>query len=1043
MPLEGNLTVTSSNFVSRAPEMDDKFHTWRQQHELDRQQQHEHQLQEHFKMVLSQQRQEADQMKAANKTNELINSIKNKDKNKESAVASNAVKKHLQKFVIGRQKGKILDSYPSSLLDRPRGLHWAPSLDERTDSHDAIYPAGVYDNKYDDFPLRKTASEPNLKVRSRLKQKLSTDQRSSPLLARRNDVKADLANRLRKRINPELVNQTSESCNSAPNSTPSSPPNADIPMLSAIPHVEADLHGLNLHKPSDPSSSGDLYTSPSLPNILIGMSQKHGSEKGAFLLRDHDLSPLVSRTSSLPGPLTQSTSKRLSYSPPGPSCAPSKISSPPGPIRPSHLTRPHKTLIRTHSAPTTASQLQHHILQRKQARILQQQQKLLQNLGYVTRPEFAHLYPNLLPTHLENDDKQESYLKQYQAYKGLASARFPDLAEEKFTSENAEVHYPRNDSVHRVNFAPHPIPLLIKPDLPSTVQEEDLLQNSSYPQTIPETKYVKRIHELSHKPLLRTQSSPVTSFMKKDLSQEQYRCTTGIAYSPVMLKHGCACGDDHIENGGRLQAIWERLTKCGLVSDKPHTESMCELIDARKATTDELQLVHTQDHTLRYGTTSLARKELDLCSKFIVLPCGGVGVDNGIDIETVWNELDTINAARMAVGCTVDLALLVAENKLKNGFALVRPPGHHAQKSLAMAFCYFNSVAVAARKLQAEAKMRRILIVDWDIHHCNGTQNIFYHDATVLVISLHRYDDGKFFPGTGAIQEVGAGRGVGYNVNIAFNSGLQPPMGDAEYLAAFHAVVLPIAQEFDPDFVLVSSGFSAAKGHPPALGGYTVSPQCFGYLTQSLSHLANGRLVLVLEGGFELQSLSDCSEACVRVLLGDSEFASLPEESITQKPHNLAVTAIRRVISIQAKYWRWLDVSLANLSHQEWTSLARENETVRAMASLSVKAQNNVNMRERMTSWHSEHRTCSMDKGTSGESFPKDNETSKALYENVLVVDEKSPSDISMSAESSPLDVVGTSNPSSPCSVPNLNRTDEIIDDVSNNREECMSKEAS
>lgn len=165
-------------------------------------------------------------------------------------------------------------------------------------------------------------------------------------------------------------------------------------------------------------------------------------------------------------------------------------------------------------------------------------------------------------------------------------------------------------------------------------------------------------------------------------------------------------------------------------------------------------------------------------------------------------------------------SLQVAKGELKNGFALVRPPGHHAEHEEAMGFCYFNSVAIAAKQLLLRKLAHRILIVDWAIHHGNGTQNAFYDNPNVLYISLHRHDHGNFYPGTGSPVECGNAAGLGFNVNIAWAGGLSSPMADAEYLAAFRAVVLPIAHSFDPDIVLVSAGFDAAVGHPHPMGKY-------------------------------------------------------------------------------------------------------------------------------------------------------------------------------------------------------------------------------
>ena len=176
----------------------------------------------------------------------------------------------------------------------------------------------------------------------------------------------------------------------------------------------------------------------------------------------------------------------------------------------------------------------------------------------------------------------------------------------------------------------------------------------------------------------------------------------------------------------------------------------------------------------------------------------------------------------------------MARGDLKNGFALVRPPGHHAEFEEAMGFCYFNNIAIAAKQLIANKLANRILIVDWAIHHGNGTQHAFYDNPNVLYISLHRHDHGNFYPGTGSPIECGNGAGLGYNINIAWAGGLTQPMGDAEYLAAFRAIVLPIGHSFDPDIILVSAGFDAAIGHPHPIGNIN-----FGYLFQIIQHLLN------------------------------------------------------------------------------------------------------------------------------------------------------------------------------------------------------------
>ncbi|XP_056418723.1 histone deacetylase 7 isoform X2 [Hyla sarda] len=453
----------------------------------------------------------------------------------------------------------------------------------------------------------------------------------------------------------------------------------------------------------------------------------------------------------------------------------------------------------------------------------------------------------------------------------------------------------------------------------------------------------------AHRPLSRAKSSPASaSLPTQDPSSktmtlsvpeqaDKPRFTTGIVYDSVMLKHQCTCGDNsnHPEHAGRIQSIWSRLQERGL-------RNSCECIRGRKATLEELQSVHTETHVLLYGTNPHNRLKLDnrklagILSQrmFVMLPCGGLGVDS----DTIWNDHHSSNAARWAAGSIIELAFKVVTGELKNGFALVRPPGHHADPSTAMGFCFFNSVAIAAKQLQHRQDVRKILIVDWDVHHGNGTQRVFYRDPNVLYISLHRHDDGNFFPGSGAADEVGASSGEGFNVNVAWAGGLDPPMGDAEYLAAFRTVVMPIAHEFSPDVVLVSAGFDAAEGHPAPLGGYKVTAKCFGHMTRQLMSLAGGRVVLALEGGHDLTSICDASEACVSALLGN-EIDPIPEETLRQRPNQNAVRSLETVIQVQSKYWNSVKRFASKVGYSLLEAQKHDRDevdTVTALASLSV-----------------------------------------------------------------------------------------------------------
>lgn len=242
--------------------------------------------------------------------------------------------------------------------------------------------------------------------------------------------------------------------------------------------------------------------------------------------------------------------------------------------------------------------------------------------------------------------------------------------------------------------------------------------------------------------------------------------------------------------------------------------------------------------------------------------------------------------------------------------------GHHAEPDLAMGFCFFNSVAIAAKLLRQRLpnEIGKVLIVDWDVHHGNGTQQVFYDDNSVLYLSIHRHDDGNFFPGTGGPTECGVGIGMGFNVNVAWSGGLNPALGDAEYLAAFRTVVMPIAREYAPDIILVSAGFDAATGHPPPLGGYVVSPACFGHLTRELMQLADGKIVLALEGGYDLTAICDSAQECVKALLGD-EPSGICEGELSRAPCQNAIDTLQKTIAIQVlnKENKTLNLLLTNI----------------------------------------------------------------------------------------------------------------------------------
>ena len=245
----------------------------------------------------------------------------------------------------------------------------------------------------------------------------------------------------------------------------------------------------------------------------------------------------------------------------------------------------------------------------------------------------------------------------------------------------------------------------------------------------------------------------------------------------------------------------------------------------------------------------------------------------------------SVEAAYLAAGAAVDAVERVVRGDDRHAFALVRPPGHHAESHTGMGFCVFNNIAVAAAHARAELGCERVLIVDWDVHHGNGTQHSFYQRDNVLFFSLHQY---PFYPGTGALDEQGRGEGVGYTVNVPFDGG----QGDGDYTTAMADLLVPIAERFEPDLVLVSAGFDAHRDDP--LGGMRATEEGYASMTATVRDVAerhaDGRLVMLLEGGYDLMALARSARACVSVLCGESA----PDLSAPGSAGGRAISAVRR-----------------------------------------------------------------------------------------------------------------------------------------------------
>ena len=376
-----------------------------------------------------------------------------------------------------------------------------------------------------------------------------------------------------------------------------------------------------------------------------------------------------------------------------------------------------------------------------------------------------------------------------------------------------------------------------------------------------------------------------------------------LVYDKRMMLHVAPM--DHPEQPKRIERIWSAFVEDGIVKS-------CHRIPSRLANDEELLRCHPQKHIdviadVFYGVDP---GELELKKQFLEQKKFQFRHD-----DDTYDGKNSNLAARLAAGSimAVTEAILSEEKKntKKSGFAVVRPPGHHCESETPQGFCLFNSVAVAARHAQtfAPKKCKKVLIVDWDVHHGNGTQNIFYDDPSVFYVSIHRSDGGKFYPGTGFAKELGnkKKRSLGTNLNIPWPC---RGLGDKEYAVAFEKLLMPLCKNFKPDLVFISAGFDAALGDP--LGGMKVSPGGYAYMTNELMQLANGNVIIALEGGYNLTSISVSAVACARALLGKSvegqdEIYKFAKESTNveyaDEIDTRALRSLNQMLQIQSDFW--------------------------------------------------------------------------------------------------------------------------------------------
>lgn len=364
-------------------------------------------------------------------------------------------------------------------------------------------------------------------------------------------------------------------------------------------------------------------------------------------------------------------------------------------------------------------------------------------------------------------------------------------------------------------------------------------------------------------------SNDVSSLINASHPRKRKFLKTGIIYDESVALHFDPDDDNDVEIPERTIGIWDFLCQSGIVDH-------CQRIESRLATPEEILLVHNENYY----------------NSFVESKLGKINFRTKSDIY--FNE-HTVHAAHLSVGNAIEITERVLRNEIQNGFVITRPPGHHAERSHAEGFCFLNNCSIAAEVARRKFGLERILIVDFDVHHGNGIQHIFENDHQVLYFSTHRYSKLGYYPGTGDYTEIGFGRGKGFTVNIPFSFSYN----DFDILQAFHTILLPIANEYNPELVIIASGYDAVKDDP--LGKCSVSPETFGIITSYLRTLANGKLVMILEGGYNIPQTSASVYECLNVLLGQPAYQS--QNPSSREVSNNTLSLLKKVRTQLSPYW--------------------------------------------------------------------------------------------------------------------------------------------
>ncbi len=347
---------------------------------------------------------------------------------------------------------------------------------------------------------------------------------------------------------------------------------------------------------------------------------------------------------------------------------------------------------------------------------------------------------------------------------------------------------------------------------------------------------------------------------------------TAVIFSPIFYQHNP--GRDHPESAQRLRSIVNEL------ESKLSVNKRWELVRPRRASIEDLELVHGIEYI-----------------KLVEAVCrSGGGL---LDLQDTAVSRESFEVALHAVGGALGAVDLVMERRVENAFALVRPPGHHAGKFRACGFCIFNNVAIAAEHLRRRFNLKKVLILDIDSHHGNGTQEKFYETNEVLCISAH--EDPSSFPGTGFVDEIGKGEGAGYTVNVP----LPLKTGDMIYLRVMKEIVAPIMLQFRPEFILVSAGFDAHYMDP--VGNLSLSASAYKQIYDMILHTASetcqGKIVSVLEGGYNVSYVGKLCSMTIARMAGMPYSVKDKVLPVKKSLESQGAKIIEEVKTVQREFW--------------------------------------------------------------------------------------------------------------------------------------------